>query len=43
MQWPVVNKYTLPREEGASQPKGWIQGENQEWARIGSRNQLLAW
>ena len=27
MQWPVVNKYTLPREEGASQPKGWIQGK----------------
>ena len=25
MQWPVV-KYTLPREEEASQPKGWIQG-----------------
>ena len=26
MQWPVVIKYTLPREEEASQPEGWIQG-----------------
>ena len=34
--------YTLPREEEASQPKGWIQG-NQSWARIGSCNLLLAW
>ena len=25
MQWLVVN-YTLPRNEGSSQPKGWIQG-----------------
>ena len=25
-QWLVANKYTLPRDDPASQPKGWIQG-----------------
>ena len=24
-------EYTLPREEGASQPKGWIQGNTKIW------------
>ena len=26
MQWPVVSKYTLPRDEETSELKGWIQG-----------------
>ena len=34
--------YTLPREEEESQPKGWIQGRNKNWARAGSCNQLFA-
>ena len=33
--------YTLPRDEESSDPKGWIRGETQNWARIGSHNQLL--
>ena len=39
----VCREYTLPREKEASQPKGWIQGEHQDWARIRSCNQLLTW
>ena len=40
----ACREYTLPREEGASQPKGWIQGkEHINLARIGSSNQLFAW
>ena len=38
----ACREYTLPREEETSQPKGWIQGKHQNWARIGSYNQLLA-
>ena len=38
----ACREYTLPREEEASQPKGWIQGKHPNWARIGSCNQLLA-
>ena len=38
----ACREYTLPREDEASQPKGWIQGNNQNWARIGSCNQLFA-
>ena len=37
----ACREYTLPREETTSQPKGWIQG-NQNWTRVGSYNQLLA-
>ena len=31
-------EYTLPRDEKSSDPKG--SREHQNWARIGSRNQL---
>ena len=34
----ACREYTLPREEPASLPKGWIQGITQIWARIGSCN-----
>ena len=34
IQWLVVNKST-------SQPKGWIQGNTKNWARIGSCTQLF--
>ena len=34
---------TLPRKDGASQPKGWIQGKHKDWARVGSYDQLIAW
>ena len=37
------SEYTLPREEGASQPRGWIQGNTKNWTRVGSYDQLLAW
>ena len=33
---------TLPREDATSQPKGWIPREHQNWARVGSYNQLFA-
>ena len=33
--------YILPRGEKSTDPKGWIQG-NQNWTRIGSHNQFLA-
>ena len=32
---------TLPRDEKSTDPKGWIR-EHQNWARVGSHNQLLA-
>ena len=32
---------TLPRDEKSSDLKGWIRG-NQNWARVGSYNLLLA-
>ena len=38
----ACHEYSLPREETASQPKGWIQGRHQHWTRVGSYNQLLA-
>ena len=28
----ACREYTLPREEEASQPKGWIQGNTKDWA-----------
>ena len=39
----ACREYTLPREEQASQPKGWIQGKHKNWTRAGSHDQLLAW
>ena len=38
----ACREYTLPGEEEASQPKGWIQGNTKIWARIRSCNQLFA-
>ena len=38
----ACREYTLPREDGSSQPRGWIQG-NKNWTRAGSHDQLLAW
>ena len=35
--------YTLPREDGSSQPKGWIQGKHKNWTRTGSYDQLPVW
>ena len=38
---PVAcREYTLPRDEKSSEPKGWIRGNTEMWARIGSHNQL---
>ena len=39
----ACREYTLPREEEASQPKGWIPREHKDWARVRSCNKLLAW
>ena len=39
----ACREYTLPREDAKSQPKGWIQGNTQDWARAGSNDQLFAW
>ena len=36
----ACREYTLPREDGSSQPRGWIQKKHQNWARVGSHNQL---
>ena len=36
----ACREYTLPRDEDTSEPKGWIQREHQNWARIGSHNHL---
>ena len=38
----ACREYTLPREDGSSQPRGWIQG-NKNLTRAGSHDQLLAW
>ena len=35
----ACREYTLPRDDGSSQPRGWIQGNTND----GSYNQLLAW
>ena len=40
----ACREYTLPRDDEASQPRGWIQGnKHQNWTRDGSYNQLFAW
>ena len=36
----ACREYTLPRDDPASQPKGWIQGNMRIWAGIGSHNQF---
>ena len=38
----ACREYTLPRDEEASQPKGWIQGNTTIGARIGNCNLLPA-
>ena len=32
----ACREYTLPREEDASQPRGWIRGNTKKWTRAGS-------
>ena len=39
----ACREYTLPREDGSSQPRGWIQRIAKNWTRGGSYNQLIAW
>ena len=36
----ACREYTLPRDDGSSQPKGWTQGNTKNWTRVGSYNQL---
>ena len=38
----ACREYTLPRDDGSSQPSGWIQGNTKNWTRAGSYDQLLA-
>ena len=38
----ACREYTLPREDGSSQPRAWIQG-NKNWTHVGSYDQLFAW
>ena len=38
----ACREYTLPREEGASQPR-MDPGKHKNWTRVGSYDQLLAW
>ena len=38
----ACREYTLPRDQEASEPKGWIPRKHQNWTRIGSCNLLLA-
>ena len=37
----ACREHTLPREDGSSQPRGWIQ-RNKNWTRTGSHDQWLA-
>ena len=37
----ACREYTLPRIDGASQPKGWIQGKYKNWTRIGNHDQFI--
>ena len=39
----ACREYTLPRDDGSSQPRGWIQGNTKNWTRAGSYDQLLVW
>ena len=38
----ACREYTLPRDDGSSQPRGWIQGKHKNWARAGDNDQLFA-
>ena len=39
----ACREYTLPRNDGSSQPKGWFQGNTKNWTRAGRNDQLLVW
>ena len=39
----ACREYTLPRDDGSSQPKGMDPGKHNNWDHIRSCNQLLAW
>ena len=39
----ACREYTLPRSDGSSQPKGWIQGNTKIGPRTGSYAQLSVW
>ena len=39
----ACREYTLPRDDGSSEQRGWIRGKHKNWARIRSCNQLFAW
>ena len=36
----ACHEYTLPRDDGSSQPRGWIQGNRRNWIRIENYDQL---
>ena len=39
----ACREYTLPRNDGSSQPKGWIQRKHDIGTRAGGNDQLLVW
>ena len=39
----ACREYNLPREDGSSQPRVWIQGNTKNWTRAGSHDHLFAW
>ena len=36
----ACREYTLPREDGSSQPRGWDPGKHKNWTRAGSHDQF---
>ena len=41
-QTVACREYTLPRDDQASQPKGWISRKYENWTCIGSHDQFSA-
>ena len=41
-QTVACREYTLPRDDQASQPKGWIRGIFENWTCTGSHDQFSA-
>ena len=39
----ACREYTLPRDDGSSQPRGMDSGKHENWTRVGSDDQQLAW
>ena len=39
----ACREYTLPREDGLSQPRGWIKGNTKNSTRAGSYDQMPVW